>query len=79
MLQKHDASKAKGEENESMKNNNNQVSFGIIAIVLALALLGVVMVLVANNLAIQEAEAGCERGRGVSQAFNASQGRCFRP
>jgi hypothetical protein len=44
--------------------------------------LGLVMVLVANNLALQEAEArpftpvrGCDAG-GV--AFNASQGRCFR-
>jgi hypothetical protein len=49
----------------------------VIAILAALALLGVVMVLVANNLAIQEVEAGCERGKAGSQAFNQSKGRCF--
>jgi hypothetical protein len=49
----------------------------VIAIVLALALLGVVMVLVANNLAIQEAEAGCERGPAVNRSFERSSGRCF--
>jgi hypothetical protein len=49
----------------------------IIAIVAALALLGVVMVLVANNLAIQEVEAGCERGNAGSHAFNQSKGKCF--
>jgi len=55
----------------------NNTTFVIIAIVAALALLGVVMVLVANNLAIQEAEArGCESG-GAGVAFNASRGRCF--
>jgi len=51
----------------------------LIAVVAALALLGGIMVLVANNLAIQEAEAGCERGQAVSLAFNASKGRCFNP
>ena len=55
--------------------NNNQLA--LIAIVAALALLGLVMVLVANNLAIQEAEAGCERGNAGSHAFNQSKGRCF--
>jgi hypothetical protein len=49
----------------------------VVAIVAALALLGVVMVLVANNLAIQEVEAGCERGNAGSLAFNQSKGRCF--
>jgi hypothetical protein len=49
----------------------------VIAILAALALLGVVMVLVANNLAIQEVEAGCERGNAGSHAFNQSKGRCF--
>ena len=53
------------------------VSIAIIAIVAALALLGLVMVLVANNLAIQEAEAGCERGAAGSHALNQSKGRCF--
>jgi hypothetical protein len=55
--------------------NNNQLA--LIAIVAALALLGVVMVLVANNLAIQEAEAGCERGKAVNQSLQKSNGRCF--
>ena len=49
----------------------------VIAILAALALLGVVMVLVANNLAIQEVEAGCERGHAGSHAFNQSKGKCF--
>jgi hypothetical protein len=55
----------------------NNTVFAMIAIVAALALLGLVMVLVANNLAIQEAEAGCERGGAGSHAFNQSKGRCF--
>jgi hypothetical protein len=50
----------------------------IIAIVVALGLLGVVAITIVT-IPLQEAEAGCERGRAVSQAFNASQGRCFRP
>ena len=54
----------------------NNTTFAVIAIVAALALLGLVMVFVANNLAIQEAEAGCERGGGTP-ALNASKGRCF--
>jgi hypothetical protein len=49
----------------------------VIAILAALALLGLVMVLVANNLAIQEAEAGCERGKAVNQSLAKSSGRCF--
>ncbi len=49
----------------------------IIAIVAALAVLGLVMVLVANNLALQEAEAGCERGPAVNRSFERSNGRCF--
>jgi type II secretory pathway pseudopilin PulG len=53
------------------------VTVAIIAIIAALALLGLVMVLVANNLALQEAEAGCERGKAGSHAFNQSKGRCF--
>jgi len=57
--------------------NNNQLA--MIAVVAALALLGVVVVTVAVTIPLQEAEAGCERGAAVGQAFNASQGRCFRP
>ncbi len=56
-----------------MKNNQ----LALIAVVTALALLGGVMVLVTNNLAIQEAEAGCERGNAGSHALNQSKGRCF--
>jgi hypothetical protein len=41
--------------------------------------LGVVMILVANNLALQEAEAGCERGLAVNKSFEKSNGRCFNP
>ncbi len=58
-----------------MQNNNNQLT--IIAIVAALAVLGLVMVLVAQNLALQEAEAGCERGRAVNKSLEKSNGRCF--
>ena len=58
-------------------NSNNISSLGVIAIVAALAVLGLVMVLVANNLALQEAEAGCERGNAGSHALNQSKGRCF--
>jgi hypothetical protein len=54
------------------------------AIVSALAVLGLVMVLVANNLVLQEAEAGCEntfKGGAGSFAFNQStaksQGKCL--
>ena len=58
-----------------LMQNNNQLS--IIALVAALGLLGVVMVLVAQNLALQEAEAGCERGKAVNQSLQKSNGRCF--
>jgi hypothetical protein len=49
----------------------------VIAILAALALLGVVMVLFASNLAMQEVEAGCERGNAGGHAFNQSKGKCF--
>jgi hypothetical protein len=55
----------------------NNTTLAVIAIVAALALLGLVMVLVSNNLAIQEAEAGCERGPAVNRSFERSNGRCF--
>ena len=57
---------------------NSNTTFVVVAIVAALALLGVVMVLVANNLAIQEAEAGCEnafKGAAGGAAFNQSTAR----
>jgi hypothetical protein len=53
-------------------------TIAIIAIVSALALLGVVVVTLAVTIPLQQAEAGCERGTAVGQAFNASHGRCFR-
>jgi hypothetical protein len=56
---------------------NNNTTFAVIAIVASLALLGGVMVLVSNNLALQEAEAGCERGKAVNQSLEKSNGRCF--
>jgi hypothetical protein len=56
---------------------SHNTTFMVVAIVAALALLGVVMVLVANNLAIQEAEAGCEKGRAVNVSLAQSKGRCF--
>jgi hypothetical protein len=52
-------------------------TIAVIAILAALALLGLVIVMVANNLAIQEVEAGCERGNAGSHAFNQSKGKCF--
>jgi hypothetical protein len=55
----------------------NNTTLAVIAVLAALALLGVVMVLVANNLAIQEAEAGCERGKAVNKSLEKSNGRCF--
>jgi hypothetical protein len=58
---------------------NNNTTFAVIAIVAALALLGVVVVLVANNLAMQQAEAGCERGPAVNTSYPNSNGRCFHP
>jgi TRAP-type mannitol/chloroaromatic compound transport system permease large subunit len=55
--------------------NNNQLA--IIALVAALALLGVVVGTVLVTIPLQqEAEA---RGCKTSIAFNASQGRCFHP
>jgi len=59
------------------QEEERNVWIAIIAVVAALALLGGVMVLVANNLAIQEAEAGCERGPAVNRSFERSNGRCF--
>jgi hypothetical protein len=61
---------------------NNNTRFAVIAIVSALALFGVVMVTVAVNMQLQEAEAiGCINPNapgGGSIAVNASQGRCIR-
>jgi hypothetical protein len=52
-------------------------SIAVIAIVAALALLGVVVVTVAVIIPLQQAEArGCPVG---TPAANASKGKCFRP
>jgi hypothetical protein len=56
---------------------NINISTMILALVAALGVLGLVMVLVANNLALQEVEAGCERGAAGSHAFNQSKGKCL--
>jgi hypothetical protein len=60
-----------------MQKTPSTTTIMVMAIVAALALLGLVMVLVANNLALQEAEAGCERGKAVNQSLAKSNGRCF--
>jgi hypothetical protein len=56
---------------------DTQTTLVIFALVAALGLVTVVALNV--MLTAQEAEAGCEQGPAVSQAFNASKGRCFRP
>ncbi len=53
------------------------VSIAIIAVVSALALLGVVIVIAVMTIPTQEAEAGCERGAAVNRSFERSSGRCF--
>jgi uncharacterized membrane protein len=59
--------------------NSQQQQLVLIALVAALALLGVVVVTVAFTIPLQQAEArGCESG-GAGVAFNASKGRCFGP
>jgi hypothetical protein len=61
-----------------MKNNSsNNYNLAIIAIIAALALLGVVVITVAVTIPLQEAEAGCEKGRAGSLAFNQSKGKCL--
>ena len=52
-------------------------TLAIFAVVAAMGLVGVAAIAVISIP--QEAAAGCEKGKAVSQAFNASQGRCFRP
>jgi hypothetical protein len=51
-------------------------SWALVAVVLALALVGVVAV--QTVMVSQQAEAaGCENGQATSVAVNASKGRCF--
>ncbi len=54
----------------------NDTTLAIIAIAAVIGLLGLVVV---ETISVQQkAEAkGCESGPAVSQAFNASKGRCF--
>jgi hypothetical protein len=52
-------------------------TYVVMAIVVALALLGAVAVTVLIIAPL--AEAGCERGGALGTAANASKGRCFRP
>jgi hypothetical protein len=57
-------------------------AIAIMAVVAALALLGVAIVLAVVTIPQQQAEAapGCEKGLPRSApAFNASRGNCFRP
>jgi hypothetical protein len=61
----------------SQNTKSRTISIAIIAIVAALGVLGVVIVLAVVTLPVQEAEAGCERGKAGSHAFNQSKGRCF--
>jgi hypothetical protein len=61
----------------SQNTKSRTISIAIIAIVAALALLGVVMVLAVVTIPVQEAEAGCERGKAVNQSFAKSNGKCF--
>ena len=49
----------------------------VIALVAILALLGVMIVLAVMTIPLQEAEAGCERGRAVNKSLEKSSGRCF--
>jgi hypothetical protein len=61
--------------NDSQKTKT--MSIAVIAIVAALALLGIVIVLAVVTVPLQQAEAGCEKGRAGSLAFNQSKGKCL--
>lgn len=57
----------------------SNTTLAVVALVAALGVLGLVVVMVAVTIPLQEAEAGCQNGLPNSvPAFNASQGRCFR-
>ncbi len=62
-----------------MNNNSTNNQLAVIVVLAALAVLGVVVVMVAVTIPLQQAEArGCESGIPASApAFNASKGRCF--
>jgi hypothetical protein len=59
----------------------NNATIAVIALVSALAVVGLVVITVAAlTIPMQQAEAGCERGfPHNAPAFNASKGRCFHP
>ena len=63
----------------SLEEGSSTTSMAIIAIVAALAMLGVVVVTVAVTIPQQQAEAaGCESGfPNSARGLNASKGRCF--
>jgi hypothetical protein len=61
----------------SQNTKSRTISIAIIAIVAALGVLGVVIVLAVVTLPVQEAEAGCERGKAVNQSLAKSNGKCF--
>jgi hypothetical protein len=61
----------------STKQENITLSTRRTFVIVALALLGAVAVTVLIIAPL--AEAGCEKGKALSIAFNASKGRCFRP
>jgi hypothetical protein len=63
--------------NHSSQDKTTITSIAIIAIVAALVLLGVVIVLAVVTIPLQEAEAGCERGKAVNQSLAKSKGRCL--
>ena len=54
----------------------NDITLAIVAVLATIGLLGLVVI---ETISVQQqAEAkGCESGPAVSQAFNASKGRCF--
>jgi hypothetical protein len=60
-----------------LEKDKTTTSIAIIAIVAALGVLGVVIVLAVVTIPVQEAEAGCERGKAVNQSLAKSNGKCF--
>jgi hypothetical protein len=64
------------------KTNNTTTTITIMAIVSALAVFGVVMVMVAVSIPLQQADAARPVGAGcpaTSPGANASKTRCFQP
>ncbi len=61
----------------SKEEEEKTVSIAIIAIVAALGVLGVVILLAVMTIPVQEAEAGCERGKAVNKSLEKSNAKCF--